>query len=522
MKIAAGQHSACVTQHGEVLVWGTCPFGEFLSPTRLSIGSRVVDVEIGVGFGIAIDKNGTAWSWGSNSSGCLGTGDLESKSQAYPIVDLHNKAVTQVACGAGFVMALGKEVENYRQEGGKRREKAEVAEEAQGMNKELVNCLDEMKRELTRLQKGSGGLEELEYKLEQSKIKQGHLQSLYAEEQRQKVQMEEVIQNMMREKEGLEKVVEELGDRYEEAKGYIERLEAELRNKKSIGIEMQRMTDVVMKEKESAETQAKQVPGLLLKISKIEVQLNDKIHEIENMKQSSAGITNHNNVLSQEIKDIPVLLSKLGGLEAQVAEYEKEKQILMQKNAHLTQESQELRRKCESIENELDTVKKDNKKIIQELEFIPVEKEKNQELASINDQLERKLKQVESENFEKIDKYSREISILHENLAHYSEEANYLKEACADEELLSKRLKNEIKLTVDELDREKKVNAELREKLSQLQGTNQEFLADLEKAMQNKIESMKGRTLPARAIQTRSRGFKQDFEDDLVEMYGKP
>ena len=522
LKIAAGQHSACVTQTGEVFVWGTCPFGEFLTPTRLSIANKVVDIEIGIGFGIAIDKNGNAWSWGSNSSGCLGTGDFESKSQACPVLDLQNKIVTQVACGAGFVIALGKDVENHRHEEKKRREKAEVTEESSAMNKELVNCLDEMKKEITRLQKGSGGLEELEYKLEQSKIKQGHLQSMYVEEQRQKMQMEEVIQNMLRDKECMEKVIEDLGERYEEAKGYIERLEAELRNKKSIGIEMQRMNDVVMKEKEAAEVQAKQIPGLMMKISNIEAELNNRIYEIENMKQSSVGITNHNNVLSQEIKDIPVLLSKLNGLEAQVAEYQKEKQIFLQKNAHLTQESQEIRKKYESIENELDTVKKDNKKIIQELEFIPVEKAKNQELSAINDQLERRLKQAESENFEKIENYSREISILHENLVHHSREINYLKEICADEELLSKRLRNEIKLTVDELDSERKANAELREKLSQMQGTNKEFLADLEKAMQNKIESMKGRTLPAKTIQPRSRTFKNDYDDDLVEMYGKP
>lgn len=516
IKVAAGQHSACVSQTGEAFVWGTCPFGEFLIPTKISISSKVIDIDIGIGFGLAIDKNGNVWSWGSNSSGCLGTGDLDSKSQPYPILELQNKVVTQVSCGAGFVIALGKEVENFRHEEEKKKKKLKSGDGDGQVNKELVNCLEEMKKEISRLQKGTGGLEELGYKLEQSKIKQGHLQNLYEEEQRRKGELEEMVQNLLQDKERTEKTMQDFKERYEEHKDYVSRLEAELRNKKNIGIELQKMTDNVLKEKENAEAEAKQIPTLLQKITKLETELNLKVHEIENIKQDTKGIANHNNVLSQEIKDIPVLMSKINAFESQIADESKQKLALAQLNSALKEENQILQKKIETRDKELEAVKKDFLKASKEIEALMVEKAKNFELNSAVEVLERKSKDFERESFAKIESYSKEISILHENIEHNYREIAYLKEICIDEEKLTKQLRSELKLVCEQLAIQKTINEDLSQKLSKQQGNNKEFLADLEKAMKNKVESMKTRTLP-----NNSRGFQRPQEEDVLEIYGR-
>ena len=186
IKIAAGQHSACVTKEGELYIWGNCGVGDFLTPYKLESNSKIANLDIGVGYGVALDNNGLLWTWGSSNSGCLGSGYLESRSQPIPVIELQGKTVTQISCGSNFVIALGESLE--KQDFKKNIDTKE--------NQELLACLGEMKKEIARLQKGTGGLEDLSCKLEQSKIKQGHLHSLYIEEQRQKQYLEENIKKM--------------------------------------------------------------------------------------------------------------------------------------------------------------------------------------------------------------------------------------------------------------------------------------------------------------------------------------
>lgn len=58
-KIAAGQHSAAVTDQGELMLFGTCLFGEFLFPQKIhNLRIRVADVDIGNQFGHCIDESG--------------------------------------------------------------------------------------------------------------------------------------------------------------------------------------------------------------------------------------------------------------------------------------------------------------------------------------------------------------------------------------------------------------------------------------------------------------------------------
>jgi X-linked retinitis pigmentosa GTPase regulator len=91
-KIAASSHSAAVSKHGELFVWGTGTFGEFLEPKKfLSLEQEVTEVSLGFHFGIAIDKKGETWSWGLNENGELGLGDNAPRSIATQVLSLKKK-----------------------------------------------------------------------------------------------------------------------------------------------------------------------------------------------------------------------------------------------------------------------------------------------------------------------------------------------------------------------------------------------------------------------------------------------
>ena len=71
--IATGHHSACISTSGEVYIWGTGVFGEYLTPHLIKEISRSVrKISIGGCFGAALDEEGALWTWGSNTSGELG------------------------------------------------------------------------------------------------------------------------------------------------------------------------------------------------------------------------------------------------------------------------------------------------------------------------------------------------------------------------------------------------------------------------------------------------------------------
>lgn len=72
--VAAGSFSASISQDaGDLYLWGSGVFGEFLTPHRVkTIHGIVAEVGIGNHFGIAINREGSAYSWGHNNSGELG------------------------------------------------------------------------------------------------------------------------------------------------------------------------------------------------------------------------------------------------------------------------------------------------------------------------------------------------------------------------------------------------------------------------------------------------------------------
>ena len=81
VSVACGfQHTACVTEDGEVYTWGFGKNGalghgdwnETALPKKVEKLSNIVKVECGIDYTICMDKDGKLYSWGSNRYGQLG------------------------------------------------------------------------------------------------------------------------------------------------------------------------------------------------------------------------------------------------------------------------------------------------------------------------------------------------------------------------------------------------------------------------------------------------------------------
>ncbi|CAG9322189.1 unnamed protein product [Blepharisma stoltei] len=115
-KVSAGQHSAALSDKGNLYVWGTGAFGEYLLPQRFNSSSGPIrDVAIGGNFGAALDCANNLFVWGTNTNGELGLGDSEPRTSLTPVLALKDKQVRFIACGGGFCISLGNDINSpYR------------------------------------------------------------------------------------------------------------------------------------------------------------------------------------------------------------------------------------------------------------------------------------------------------------------------------------------------------------------------------------------------------------------------
>ncbi len=126
LKVGTGRQSAmAINDSGELYGWGANGFGQLgigdkagrHVPTRVGLQTDWTDVSSGFvsGAGIRDDSgNNTAWSWGANSGGALGTGDFVESTSPKAIwgvgqTDLSGPFLQNVVAlevGNGFAMAL--------------------------------------------------------------------------------------------------------------------------------------------------------------------------------------------------------------------------------------------------------------------------------------------------------------------------------------------------------------------------------------------------------------------------------
>jgi alpha-tubulin suppressor-like RCC1 family protein len=80
-------------EDGFVWVWGSNDRGQLgtgdgesrTSPTRLDLAARVVAIDAGGAYSLALDQNGQLWGWGENR-GQLGNGAMEDSATPTPIL----------------------------------------------------------------------------------------------------------------------------------------------------------------------------------------------------------------------------------------------------------------------------------------------------------------------------------------------------------------------------------------------------------------------------------------------------
>jgi len=106
-KISASNHSAALTDKGELYLWGPFSFGESVFPQKIIIKNRIKNVSLGSKFGICIDSVGSLYGWGDNENGELGLGDYDQRNNINQIITLQNKTIKDFSCGGNFVIALG-------------------------------------------------------------------------------------------------------------------------------------------------------------------------------------------------------------------------------------------------------------------------------------------------------------------------------------------------------------------------------------------------------------------------------
>ena len=86
---AGGSHSAAVSVQGELYIWGTGSYGEFVLPHRVkTIKGKTTQVSLGATFGAALNDRGVAYTWGENKDGELGVGDYNARMTPFPVVSL--------------------------------------------------------------------------------------------------------------------------------------------------------------------------------------------------------------------------------------------------------------------------------------------------------------------------------------------------------------------------------------------------------------------------------------------------
>lgn len=113
-KVACGNHTAGLSDKGELYLWGTGPFGERLLPWKVPLPTPLRDLEVGGCFGAAVDVAKRVWTWGTNSSGELGHGDFKQRRTPTLIPSLSKRLIKTLSCGTNFVVALGQDIHKSR------------------------------------------------------------------------------------------------------------------------------------------------------------------------------------------------------------------------------------------------------------------------------------------------------------------------------------------------------------------------------------------------------------------------
>jgi len=115
--IACGEaHSACVSDTGELFMWGTGSYGrlglgdelDYFIPTRVSSlsGVAVASASLGILHSCCVSRDGELWTWGSGKYGKLGYERVSNILSPQKLVSLSGARIVQVSAGKCLVFEI--------------------------------------------------------------------------------------------------------------------------------------------------------------------------------------------------------------------------------------------------------------------------------------------------------------------------------------------------------------------------------------------------------------------------------
>lgn len=113
--IATGyEHNLAITSDTRVWAWGDNRYGQLGDnsgqdqevPVPVRGLSGVVAVAAGRGYSIALTHDGRLWAWGGNYHGQLGIGSYDNQRLAIPVPHVFNAPIASIACGDDHTLAV--------------------------------------------------------------------------------------------------------------------------------------------------------------------------------------------------------------------------------------------------------------------------------------------------------------------------------------------------------------------------------------------------------------------------------
>jgi chromosome segregation ATPase len=323
---------------------------------------------------------------------------------------------------------------------------------------ELVTCLSEMKKEITRLQKGTGGLEDLQCKLEQSKIKQKYLHSMYMEEQSQRKLIESSFKEATLAKEDL--------------KNQLETLKTLL----------------------SSETvKNKELENLLRKSENFSTTLKQKHSELEEKAKN----------LLEENKKIESFIKQLKDQDLKIESLEQEKAEQNKKIIKTLGENTKILQKGEKLQEQLIEKNKEIFELTKKAEQLFQEKSKNNEIQQENLNLSKKIMSLQNDLLIKEENYNESLNFLRK-------EIETLTKTIREKDIKIDSLKKDLQVSSLTLENLNTTRQLLEQKLKEQQMINKEIIESLTSELQLKASSMKRLMSPMKKPQVTE--FQQTFD----------